>query len=168
MWLGGQRHAPTALPSGETRYPLYRRLSWHQGRSGRVRKIKPPPAFEPQTVQPVASRHIDWAIPAHLVTRSSGILQHVTRWFVPEGLLQRGGREPFIPYERRNDILHIIENMTFSLWAHKRCGSYRLTVCYIGSVVTQHIKSVACHNWLHLATCFGRYPAIIMPTRMAR
>ena len=84
---------------------------------------------------------------------------------MPEGLLQRGGREPFIPYERRNDILHIIENMTFSLWAHKRCGSYRLTVCYIGSVVTQHIKSVACHNWLHLATCFGRYPAIVRPTR---
>jgi hypothetical protein len=21
------------------------------------------------------------------------------------------------------------------------------------------------YNWLHLATCFGRYPAIIMPTR---
>jgi hypothetical protein len=32
--------------------PLY-----PQGRSGRVRKILPPPGFDPQTVQPVASRY---------------------------------------------------------------------------------------------------------------
>jgi len=37
------------------RYPLYRRLGWSQGRSGRVRKISPPPGFDPRTVQPVAS-----------------------------------------------------------------------------------------------------------------
>ena len=39
--VGGQRHAPAALPPGETRYPLYRRLGGPQGRSGRVRKISP-------------------------------------------------------------------------------------------------------------------------------
>ena len=27
MGLGGQRHAPAALPPGKTRYPSYRRLS---------------------------------------------------------------------------------------------------------------------------------------------
>jgi hypothetical protein len=61
--VGGQRHAPAALPPGKTRYPLYRRLSGPQGQSGRVRKISPPPGFDPRTVQPVASRYIDWAIP---------------------------------------------------------------------------------------------------------
>jgi hypothetical protein len=40
---------------------LYRRLGGPQGRSGRVRKISPPPGFDPQTVQPVASRCTDWA-----------------------------------------------------------------------------------------------------------
>jgi hypothetical protein len=40
--VGGQRHAPAALPSGETRDHLYRRLDGLQGRSGRVRKISPP------------------------------------------------------------------------------------------------------------------------------
>jgi hypothetical protein len=35
------------------------------GRSGRVRKISPPPGFNPRTVQPVASRYNDWAIAAH-------------------------------------------------------------------------------------------------------
>jgi hypothetical protein len=38
-------NAPAALPPGKTRYPLYRRLGWPQGRSGLVRKISPPPEF---------------------------------------------------------------------------------------------------------------------------
>ena len=63
MGVGGQQHAPAALPQGETRYPLYRRLGGPQGRSGRVRKISPPPGFDPRTVQPVASSYTDWAIP---------------------------------------------------------------------------------------------------------
>ena len=65
MGVGGQHYAPAALPSGKTRYPLYRRLGGPQGRSGRVRKISPPPAFDPRTVQSVASRYTDCAIPAH-------------------------------------------------------------------------------------------------------
>jgi hypothetical protein len=55
-------HPGRSLPPGETRYPLCR----PQGRSGRVRKISPPPGFDPRTVQPVASRYTDWAIAAHL------------------------------------------------------------------------------------------------------
>ena len=61
---GGQHQAPATLPPGKTRYPLYRRLSRHQGRSGRIRKTLPPQGFDPRTVQPVASRYTDWAIPA--------------------------------------------------------------------------------------------------------
>jgi hypothetical protein len=57
--LGGQRHAPVALSPGKTRYPLHRRLIGPQGGSGRVRKISPPPGFDPHTVQPVASRYTD-------------------------------------------------------------------------------------------------------------
>jgi len=29
MWVGGQHHAPAALPLRKTRYPLYRRLGGH-------------------------------------------------------------------------------------------------------------------------------------------
>jgi hypothetical protein len=65
MGVDGQRHAPAALPPGMTRYPLYRSLGRPQGRSGRVRKISPPPGFDPRTVQLVASRYTDYAIPAH-------------------------------------------------------------------------------------------------------
>ena len=55
---------PGRFTRGKTRYPLYRRLGRPQGRSGLVRKISPTPGFDPRTVQPVASRYTDWAIPA--------------------------------------------------------------------------------------------------------
>ena len=46
--VGGQRHVPAVLPPGkENRYPLHRRLGGPQGRSGRLRKISPPPACDP-------------------------------------------------------------------------------------------------------------------------
>ena len=51
MAVGGQRHAPAALPPGKTTYPSYRRLGGPQGRSGEVRKISLPPGFNPRTVQ---------------------------------------------------------------------------------------------------------------------
>jgi len=41
MRVGGQRHAPAALPPGKNRYPLYRRLGGSHGQYGRVQKISP-------------------------------------------------------------------------------------------------------------------------------
>ena len=49
----------------DTRYPLYMGLGGPQGWSGRVRKISPPPGFDPRTIQPVASHYTDWAISAN-------------------------------------------------------------------------------------------------------
>jgi hypothetical protein len=57
--VGGQHHALAALPPEKTRYPLYRRLSGTQGRSGRVWKTSPPPGFDPRTVLAVVSRYTD-------------------------------------------------------------------------------------------------------------
>jgi len=51
--------ADRSLPLGKARYPLYRRLVGSQGRSGQVRKISPPPGFNPRTVRPVATRNTD-------------------------------------------------------------------------------------------------------------
>jgi len=62
MGVGGKRHVSAALYPKKTLYPLYRRP---QGRDGRRRKIWPLPGFDPGTVEPVASRYTDWAIPAH-------------------------------------------------------------------------------------------------------
>jgi hypothetical protein len=65
MGVRDQRHAPAALSPAKTQYSLHRRLGGLQGRSGRVRKISPLPGFDPQTVQPVASRYTYWVIPVH-------------------------------------------------------------------------------------------------------
>ena len=59
--VGGQRHAPAALPPGETQYQLYRSLGGAQGRSGQVWKISPPPWFDPRTLQPTGNHYTNWA-----------------------------------------------------------------------------------------------------------
>jgi hypothetical protein len=51
------------VPGKETLYLFYRRLGESLGRSEWVRKISPPPGFDPQTFQLVASRHNDYGIP---------------------------------------------------------------------------------------------------------
>jgi len=56
-----------SLPSGKTRYPLYRRLGGPQGRSGQVWKISSPPGSDPRTVQPVALSLYWLSYPAHTV-----------------------------------------------------------------------------------------------------
>jgi hypothetical protein len=66
MSVGGQRHAPAALPPGKTRYPLSRRLGGPQAPSGRMQKISSPPGFDPRTIQQVTSLYTDWAIVAHI------------------------------------------------------------------------------------------------------
>ena len=47
-----------STPRKATRY-LLQEAGWDKGRSGRVKKISPPPGFDTQTVQPVASRYAD-------------------------------------------------------------------------------------------------------------
>jgi len=65
--VGGQHHALAALPPGKTWYPLHRRLGGPQGQFGWVQKISPPPEFDPQTIEPVASRYTDSALPAYFL-----------------------------------------------------------------------------------------------------
>ena len=58
MGVGGQRHAPAALPPRKR--PGTRCIGgWVGPRAGLdgCGKISPPPGFEPRTVQPVASRY---------------------------------------------------------------------------------------------------------------
>jgi hypothetical protein len=59
-----------SLPTGKSRYPLYRGLGGLQSRSGQVRKISSPPRFDPRTVQPVASRYNYCATRPTLIIRT--------------------------------------------------------------------------------------------------
>jgi len=66
MWVGRQCQAPAVLTVRKIGFPLCTRLDGQQDRSGRVRKSSPPQGIDPWTVQPVASRYTDWAIPGRL------------------------------------------------------------------------------------------------------
>jgi hypothetical protein len=65
MGVGGQRHAPAALPPEKARYQLYSWLVEPESRSGRVRKVSPPPGFDPRTVQPAASCYTEQYFPVN-------------------------------------------------------------------------------------------------------
>jgi hypothetical protein len=68
---------PGRLTPGKTWYLLYRRLGGPQDQSGQVRKISPPPGFDPGTVQPVASRYTDWSYPCpFFICKHTWILLH--------------------------------------------------------------------------------------------
>ena len=72
MGVCGQHHAPATLPLGLPQYPLYK-TGGPQGQSGRVQKILPPPGFDPQTVQPIASCYTNWAIPVHVSANNTAV-----------------------------------------------------------------------------------------------
>jgi hypothetical protein len=63
MGVGGQ--PPGRFTAGNDPVSIVQELGRPHGRSGRVLKISSPPGFDPLTVQLVASRYTDWAIPAH-------------------------------------------------------------------------------------------------------
>ena len=60
MEVGGQRHAPVALPPGE-RHGTHCTGGWVGPRVGLdgYGQSHPLPGFDPRTVQPVASRYTD-------------------------------------------------------------------------------------------------------------
>ena len=108
MRLGGQRHAPAALPPGMTRYPLCRRLGRSQDRSGQVLKISPPPGFDLRTVQNVARSSYSAQLLVHLlnipVVRAVQWLRRLVAWV-------RSQANSCGIYGRKSDIL------TSDIWA---------------------------------------------------
>ena len=69
MGVGGQHHTPVALPP--ERPDTHCTGGWVGPRASLegCGKARPPPEFDPWTVQPVVSRYTDYVIPA---TRSKG------------------------------------------------------------------------------------------------
>jgi len=61
MGVGGQRHAPAALPPGKAQYPLHVWMGGHQCQSEHVQNIVPPLGLNPQTAQSVVSRYSNYA-----------------------------------------------------------------------------------------------------------
>jgi len=62
--VSGHHPGSTALPLKKLGQSLCRRLGGPRSPSERALNILPQPRFDPQTVQPVASRNADYAVPA--------------------------------------------------------------------------------------------------------
>jgi hypothetical protein len=123
MRVGGQLHAPAALPPGKRlRYPFYRRLGGPQGRSGRVRKISPPQGSEPRTVQPVASRYTDYAIPAHKFPPQGSeprtvqpVASRYTDWAIPAHEFQKASIYTYFHLWENLSVTHCVNGQTASV-----------------------------------------------------
>jgi hypothetical protein len=59
MWVGGQRHAPAALPTGKKPVPITQVAGWAPGSVFTGAENLPPLGFDRLTVRPVASRYTD-------------------------------------------------------------------------------------------------------------
>jgi hypothetical protein len=86
MGVGGQRHAPTALPPGKRTGTNFTggRVGPRTGLDG-CGKSRTQPGFDPRTVQPVVTRYTDCAIPAPcwaLVNKVMNIQGHIKREFL--------------------------------------------------------------------------------------
>jgi len=68
MGMGGQCHAPGALPPGK-RPSIQHTGGWVSPRASQDGggKFHPPVGFDPPPVQPIASHYRNYAIPAHLL-----------------------------------------------------------------------------------------------------
>ena len=118
MGVGDQHNTQDALPPGMNRYSLFRRLGGPQGWSGRVRKISPPPVFDPRTVHPVASRCTDWDIPAHrnricIISKSSDGLSwrwkqefSAKRWWLCSWLHDITYTRSLLTWRRNEQVSH--------------------------------------------------------------
>jgi hypothetical protein len=82
---GGEESASRpdrSLPTGKTRYLLYRRLGGPQGRSGQMRNISSKTGFDLRTVQPIARRYTVYATrPSLKLSTLSILLLFATRIF---------------------------------------------------------------------------------------
>jgi hypothetical protein len=65
MEVGGQRHPPAALPRDPV--PVVQEAGWASGPVWTGVENLAPTGIRSPTVQPLASRYTDWAIPAHII-----------------------------------------------------------------------------------------------------
>ena len=72
MGVGGQRYAPNALPPGKRLGTILQEVGWAPGPVWTGAENLSPTGFDPRTVQLVAIRCTDWAIPAHTFKGEQG------------------------------------------------------------------------------------------------
>ena len=67
---------------GKDPVPIAQEAGGPQGRYGQVRKISPPPGFDPRSVQPVATVAIPTELPGPLTCNGEVITSPATAWML--------------------------------------------------------------------------------------
>jgi hypothetical protein len=113
-------------------------------RSRRVRKISPLPGFDPWTVQSVASRYTDWAIPAlkPQITRLGGPPELVL--FVVKCLLPVGNRK--LTLKSFSLSLLIKRSNLMQQYAFIHC-TVTLHVSGVTAPIVRSTKNCICYLW---------------------
>jgi len=113
-----------SLPPWKTRYPMYRRLSRPQGRSGRA-KILVPTGIRSQTLQPVVSRYTNWATrPVILIVTSCKLVESI--WNVmAHGDAREGKWMEWVASTLHTTSEHGVSSITTAV-AHNSAASSRL------------------------------------------
>ena len=122
------------------------RLGWPQGRSGLVRKFSPPPTApgtRSRTVQPVASRYTDWAIPAlgpvtnHTATSLSCPEEEVayfirTMWF--EEIFCSTELAEGITITGHSEISTLLLQISYTVWFEQHLSFVTLVLLHFPAV----------------------------------
>jgi hypothetical protein len=64
-----------------------------------MQKVSPLPGFDPHTVQPVANRYTDWAIPAHTIDDNTDVDVQGGKGLMPHPSKGGKGLMPYPVYE---------------------------------------------------------------------
>jgi hypothetical protein len=81
MGVGGRPYAAAAFTSGKDPVPIVQEAGWARGPVWTSAENLAPPGFDPRTVQPVASRYTDYAIPdPKMRGRYNEIVNAVASW----------------------------------------------------------------------------------------
>jgi hypothetical protein len=107
-------------------------------------KSRPPPGFDPRTVQPVVSRYTDWAIRPHIVWKSEHELCQVT---------QCSKTRHSVMWDRGTNVLN---ESAVSTCRVTEDGSNKSVLCILtalrvcaatGNIYVSDHKTLILHNW---------------------
>ena len=114
-------------PRKETQYQSYRRPGGPKRRSGWMRKISPPPRFDPLTIQLIGSHYTNYAIPAHYNSTVPISCLHTVLITFPMEILDQFVHNSSVPYTHPNPAGHLLWTWQY----HSLLANNLLMMCLI-------------------------------------
>ena len=150
MGLSGQCHAQAALPP-EKRPCTHGTEGWACPRAvWTVRNMSPPPRFEPRTVQPVASRYTDCAIPVHKRSVQYCATVNITYYCWPSSVTTDGLQTTVCQSKKFN---YVVQHRKYWIVCGQPCATLILlpSVCLTVNMYKKNISGL--QNYFQGSNC---------------